>query len=191
MLRNSRSCKTTYHSSAYFYCICKVKQNVKQQYSNYPWTNFSVCYRFLVFSLCISRNKSVFSLFNSAANMALPAYAAKRHAAAPLLQGTRRRCSSIFLVHTALSSKSAARRCCGRMMGQTDRRTNTRSLHTLYSALHTMQSVPIKIKGVQYVFSGLFNLTELKKIYRDVNRWLWPWSLRLKSTFLVLCLASH
>jgi len=55
----------------------------------------------------------VFSLVNSAVNIT------ERRAAAPLLLnvGTRR-CPA----RTALSSKPAARRCCGRMTGQTDGR---------------------------------------------------------------------
>jgi len=34
----------------------------------------------------------------------------------------------IISCHTAFSSKPATRRCCGRMMGQTDRRTDGRTL---------------------------------------------------------------
>jgi len=60
---------------------------------------------------------------SSTCNMTLPAFAAERRAAAPLLLGARR-CRSICPACTALSSKPAARRCCGRMMGQTDRRTD-------------------------------------------------------------------
>jgi len=45
--------------------------------------------------------------------MTLPAFAAERRAAAPLLLGAdSRRCRSIFPARTALSSKPAARRCC-------------------------------------------------------------------------------
>jgi len=40
-------------------------------------------------------NKSVFSLVNSAAIMTLPAFAAKRHAAALLLLGTGAHCPSM------------------------------------------------------------------------------------------------
>jgi len=65
----------------------------------------------------------VFSLVNSAVNLAVPAFFAERRAAAPLLLGARR-CRSISLARTALSSKPAARRCCGRMMGQTDKQTD-------------------------------------------------------------------
>jgi len=49
---------------------------------------------------------------SSAVNMTLPAFAAKRRAAAPLLLGTGAlRCRSIYPVRTALSSKPTARRC--------------------------------------------------------------------------------
>jgi len=48
--------------------------------------------------------------------MALPAFAAEGRAAAPLLLGDRR-CAAISPASTALSSKPAARSCCGRMTG--------------------------------------------------------------------------
>jgi len=48
--------------------------------------------------------------------MTLPAFAAERRAAAPLLLGARRS-RPISLARTALSSKPAARRCCCRMIG--------------------------------------------------------------------------
>jgi len=48
---------------------------------------------------------------NSAVNMTLPAFAAERRAAAPLLLGARR-CRSLSPARMALSSKPAARRCC-------------------------------------------------------------------------------
>jgi len=55
--------------------------------------------------------------------MTLPAFAAERRAAAPaaalLLPGARH-CRSISFARTALSSKPVARRCCVRLMGQTD-----------------------------------------------------------------------
>jgi len=55
--------------------------------------------------------------------MTLPAFAAERvllpRAAALLLPGARR-CRSISFARTALSSKPAARRCCVRLMEQTD-----------------------------------------------------------------------
>ena len=78
--------------------------------------------------------KSVFSLVDSAVSMALPAFAAERRSATPLLLGARpRRCRSLSPARTALSSKLATRRYCGRMMGQTngrtDRWTNTQPLH--------------------------------------------------------------
>jgi len=50
--------------------------------------------------------------------MTLPAFAAERRAAAPLLLGSCR---------TARSSEPAARRCCCQSMGQTDGRTDRRS----------------------------------------------------------------
>jgi len=57
--------------------------------------------------------------------LALPAFAAERRAearvAAPLLLDARR-FQSISPAHMALSSKPAARRCCGRIMGQRDGR---------------------------------------------------------------------
>ena len=54
-------------------------------------------------------------------NATLLAFAAERRAAAPPLQvaGARRR-RSMSPTRTALSSKPAARHCCGRMTGQTD-----------------------------------------------------------------------
>jgi len=61
----------------------------------------------------------VFSLVNSALNVTLPAFAAERRAAALLLPGARR-CRSISFARTAFISKPAARRCCARLMGQTD-----------------------------------------------------------------------
>jgi len=78
--------------------------------------------------------KSVFSLVDSAVSMALPAFAAERRSATPLLLGARpRRFRSLSPARTALSSKLAARRYCGRMMGQTngrtDRWTDTQPLH--------------------------------------------------------------
>jgi len=44
----------------------------------------------------------------------------------------------------ALSSKPAARRCCGRMMGQTDGRTDTDRF--IYPALHTMRAVSTSLR---------------------------------------------
>ena len=68
---------------------------------------------------------SLSSLVKSAVNMTLPALAAERCAAAPLLLGAgARRCRSICPTCGALSSKSTTRRCCYRPMGQTDRRTD-------------------------------------------------------------------
>jgi len=60
----------------------------------------------------------VFSLVNSAVNVTLPAFAAERHAAAPLLLGAgTRRYRSMSPARGALSSKPAAR-CSGcRTMG--------------------------------------------------------------------------
>jgi len=57
----------------------------------------------------------------SAVNTTLPAFAAERRAAAPLLLGAGR-CRSISAARTALSSKPAARRCCCPSMGQMDGR---------------------------------------------------------------------
>jgi len=62
----------------------------------------------------------------SALNVTLLAFAAERRAAAPLLVGARRRrrCRSIHsTAPTALSRKPTARRGCGQMMGQTDRKS--------------------------------------------------------------------
>ena len=47
-----------------------------------------------------------------------------------------RRCRSISTAGTALSSKPAARHGCGRMMGQTDRRTDARPFHRSCSAYY-------------------------------------------------------
>jgi len=73
----------------------------------------------------------------SAVNVTLPAYAAKRRAAAPLLlsdgacctapEARRRNYRSISLAPMALSSKPAGRRCCRRSTGQTDGRTPDRT----------------------------------------------------------------
>jgi len=67
----------------------------------------------------------------------LLAFAAERRAAMLLrrrcwwkpstCRAQRRNCRSIFPVRTALSSKPAARRDCGRMMGQTDRQMDERT----------------------------------------------------------------
>jgi len=54
-------------------------------------------------------NKSLFSFFTSAVNVTLPAFAAERRAAAPLLLGARRPPLLIDIsCCTALSSKPAA-----------------------------------------------------------------------------------
>ena len=84
----------------------------------------------------------MFSLLNMAVNMTLPAFAAERRAAAPccvtvacccwVSEARRRR--SISPARTALNSKPAARRCCSRMMGQTDGRTDIRPFHRPCSA---------------------------------------------------------
>jgi len=66
---------------------------------------------------------SVFSLVNSAVNMTLPAFAAERCAVDPgcgAAAAGRPALSIVIFVRTALSSKPAARRCCVRLMGQTD-----------------------------------------------------------------------
>ena len=76
-----------------------------------------------------AKNKSARNLANSAVNVTLPAFAAERRAAAP----GDRRFRSISPARTALSSKPAARRCCGRM-GQTDGQTDARPLHRPCSA---------------------------------------------------------
>jgi len=52
--------------------------------------------------------------------MALPAFAAECRAEAPLPLLGASRCRSISRARTARSSKLAARRCCGGMVGQTD-----------------------------------------------------------------------
>jgi len=73
--------------------------------------------------------------------MTLPAFAAERRAAAPLLLGPdSRRCRSIFPARTALSSKPAARRCCCRSVEQTDGRTLDRFVDP---ALHTVRAVSL------------------------------------------------
>ena len=68
-------------------------------------------------------------MLNAALLLAL-AFAAERRAGAPrcgaAAAGACRR-RSIFPARTALSSKPAARRGCGRMTGQTDGRTDGRS----------------------------------------------------------------
>ena len=62
----------------------------------------------------------------SAVNVTRLAFAAERRAAAPLCLGARgdRRCRSISPARTALSSKPAACRGCGRVTGQTDRQAD-------------------------------------------------------------------
>ena len=70
------------------------------------------------------------SLVNSAVDMTLPAFAAERRAAAPLLlRAGARRCRSISSARGALSSKPAARRSGRLTMGQIDGRTDSRPLH--------------------------------------------------------------
>ena len=66
----------------------------------------------------------------SADNVALPVFAAERRAAAARCGAAAAAAGrsppsveSIRSASTALSSKPAARRCCGRAMGQTDRQT--------------------------------------------------------------------
>jgi len=67
----------------------------------------------------------VFSLVNSAVNTTLPAFAAERRAAAPLLLDAGvRRYRSIGPVCGALGSKPAARHSGCRTVGQTDGRTD-------------------------------------------------------------------
>ena len=86
-------------------------------------------------SLCLQ-------LPTSAVNMALPACVAERRAAdsrcgaAAAGRPGSRRCRSITPARTALSSKPAAHRCCGRMMGQTDGRTDARPFHRPRSAYY-------------------------------------------------------
>ena len=62
--------------------------------------------------------------------MTLPAFAAERRAAAPLLLGARR-CRSLSPARMALSSKPAARRCCS---WRTDGLTDARPFHRPCSA---------------------------------------------------------
>jgi len=94
--------------------------------------------------------KSVISLVPRLSNMTLPAFAAERRAAAPLLlsapvAGIRgaaaRSCRSISPARTALSSKPAARRGCGaRRVRQKDRRTPYRFTDP---STHTKRAVPM------------------------------------------------
>jgi len=62
----------------------------------------------------------------SALNVTLLAFAAERRAAAPLLVGARRRrrCRSISTFYSphGAQQQATARRGCGQMMGQTDRK---------------------------------------------------------------------
>ena len=72
----------------------------------------------------------------SAVNVALPAFAAARHAAAPCGRGAG--CAAInryIPTRRAHSSKPAAR-CCSWRMGQTDGWTDAVRLHRLYSAYY-------------------------------------------------------
>jgi len=62
---------------------------------------------------------------SSAVNVTLPAFPAKRRAAAPLLLGAGVCYRSMYLARGALSSKSVARHRCCRSIGQTDWRTRT------------------------------------------------------------------
>ena len=79
--------------------------------------------------------------------MALPACAAERRAAAPLLLGAgARRCRSICPARTALSSKPAARRCCGRMTGKTGVRMDTDRF--IDPAPHTMPTNKQKVSAI-------------------------------------------
>jgi len=59
--------------------------------------------------------------------MALPAFAAECRAAAPLLLGASR-CRPISSVRMALSTRQQTRRGCGRVMGQTNGRTDVRPI---------------------------------------------------------------
>jgi len=70
-------------------------------------------YELQLLLLFLNKYKSVFSLVNSAVNMTLPAFAAERRAAVPLLLGGgTRRCRSMCPACGALSSKPAAHRSC-------------------------------------------------------------------------------
>jgi len=82
-------------------------------------------------------------LRNSAVNVTLPAFAAERRAAAPLLLSAgARRCRSPSSARVALSSKPSARRC---RHGKTDGRTLDRFVdpasHTV-RAMSVINSVP-------------------------------------------------
>ena len=88
-------------------------------------------------------NKSVFSLVNSAVNMTLPAFAAERRAAAPLLLSAgARRCRSPSSARGALSSKPSARRC--RFVARKNRRTDGRTLDRFVDpASHTVRAMSV------------------------------------------------
>jgi len=101
-------------------CLKKVKEAHTRLPSNENETAvYSIllrCYIVYVLFLCLcSASSTRLSTLLSAV--------LRSRAAAPLLRNVgARRCRSICPARTALSSKPAARRCCGRMTGQTDGR---------------------------------------------------------------------
>lgn len=107
---------------------------------------------------------------NSVVNVTLPAFAAERRAGAPLLLllGARRPPLSTPISHagTALSSKFAAATCGGRMIGQTDRRTDARPFHRHRSAYYASNVNNIPVRRV--TGSGCANITQ--RIIMDRHR---------------------
>jgi len=85
--------------------------------------------------------------------MTLPAFAAERRAAAPLLVSAGAYYRWISHARGTLSSKPAARRCCCRSMGQTDGQTDRRTK----SAVLSIGVVRIFIAGsCELTLSNLF-----------------------------------
>jgi len=97
--------------------------------------------------------------------MTLPACAAVRRAAAPLLLSTGTCYRLVFPACTAFSSKPAARRCCRGVIGQTDRQTDGRTLDRFIDpAPHAMPAVSITLScddSVQAVDSTRLKASEI------------------------------
>ena len=105
----------------------KAKTTTKSVTVVYNWysTINKISYRIIITQVCTCSASST-RLSTWHCPHVLPSAVLRTRAAAPLLGA--RRCRSICPACTALSSKPAACRCCGRMMGQIDGRTDRRTL---------------------------------------------------------------
>ena len=122
--------------------------------------------------------------------MAVLAFSAEHRAATPLLLAARcRRCRSMSSARPALSSKPAARRDCGRKMGQTDRRRDARPFHR--SCCERRQQTVGQRKRRNIMLSPRVRLSVrlsqagIVSKRPDDSSWFLAW--RLPSTYPALC----